>query len=130
MKKLLIVIYQFSLSLAVPKYGPVGVSYCRNDPPYYFATSFFARTYQQAETRCNSYDCDLIVEWEGPLGQKTTKGWDVGKFGNQQCEQNKKMKAKVVWEKSFNRFNNETAMVSDIRNGKFSIYPLSSFMFF
>lgn len=109
MKKLIFGICQLSFTLAnIPQYGPVSHQHYCLTGTYYFATSYYTRTYEKAKASCKSHDCDLIIEWEGPLGKATKKGWDIGKFGDKSCKQNPKMSAKILWSKSENMYRNDS----------------------
>ena len=114
MRKLVIGIYQLTLTLAsVPKYAPAREqSYCHIGT-YHFATSYFAGTFAKAEKQCESSHCDIIIEWKIPLGDGWKTGWDIGKFDGELCEQNPKMTAKIVWEKDFNKYQNDSGIVDN-----------------
>ena len=109
MKKQFIGICQLTFALAsIPNYGPVSFQHYCQTGTYYFSTSYYTRTYEDAEAACKSYNCDLIIEWEGPLGKATKKGWDIGKIGDKTCKQNPKMTAKIRWQKSDNVYRNDS----------------------
>ena len=83
----------------VPYYSPVGNYKCETGP-FYFATSFYARTEARAKETCKRYDCDIIVEWTNRRRYVRT-GWDIGNFDRDvpTCLHNRDMTAKMIWRK-------------------------------
>ena len=92
--------------MALVPYSAVGPYYCSNGRNnYYFATTFYTRFKHKAFEVCESYECDLIVEWSRPYKfgsrSKNVTGWDVGRLNSKmlKCPHNKDMTAKVIWYK-------------------------------
>ena len=92
--------------MALVPYSAVGPYYCSNGRNnYYFATTFYTRFKHKAFEVCESYECDLIVEWSRPYKfgsrSKNVTGWDVGRLSSKmlKCPHNKDMTAKVIWYK-------------------------------
>lgn len=87
-------------------YSAVGPYQCpTRQSKYYFATTFYTRFKQKAFETCESYDCDIIVEWSRPhkfqSSFKNVTGWDIGRLNTKmlKCPQNQDMNAKVIWYK-------------------------------
>ena len=91
-------------SYYIPLFGAVGQFSCRSGL-YHFATSFYTKNKDEVKNKCNRNVCDIIIEWTEEINGKTFIGWDIGRFGAQDlCQQNPNMKARIVWEKSFNDY--------------------------
>ena len=95
----------------IPRYGPVGPYGCSTST-YYYATTYFTRYKSKVQGACDTYNCDIIVEWTSKDGKN--KGWDIGKFNKPACSQNKNMDAIIIMAKSINNNMNS----SDTNEGK------------
>ena len=93
----------------IPLFGAVGQYSCRPRNIYHFATSYYTRYKNKIKDDCNKYNCDIIIEWTRKSLTRTITGWDIGTLSTRNlCQQNTDMKAKIVWEKSYDYFANSS----------------------